>query len=215
MLFKKEMLDELLNGAKTANEVFGNKGVFNELKKALVERILDAELSHHLGYEKNEQLKSSGNYRNGKTTKKVTTDNGDMEIEIPRDRLGSFEPQLIGKYQRRFAGFDDKVISMYARGMTVREIQEHIEEIYQTKVSPDLISTITDEVISEVEAWQVRPLNKMYAIVFLDAIIIKIRDNGHVKNKALYLAIGITMEGNKEVLGMWISLNEGAKFWLW
>lgn len=214
MSFNKEMLDELLNGAKTEQDIFGVKGVFTKLKKALVERILEAELSHHLGYEKSEQLKSSGNYRNGKTTKKVITDTGDIEVEIPRDRLGSFEPQLIGKYQRRLTGFDDKIISMYARGMTVREIQEHIEEIYQTKISPDLITTITDEVISEVEAWQVRPLEKVYAMVFLDAIVVKIRDNGHVKNKALYLAIGITLAGDKEVLGMWISENEGAKFWL-
>lgn len=175
---------------------------------------MQAELSHHLGYEKNEQLKSSGNYRNGKTSKRLITENGDIEIDIPRDRTGDFEPKLIGKYQRRLTGFDDKILSLYARGMTVREIKSHIEEIYQTEVSHDLISTITDEVMSEVEGWQNRPLDSIYPILYLDAIVLKIRDNGQVKNKALYLAIGINMEGSKEVLGMWISVNEGAKFWL-
>ena len=214
MSFTKEILDELLNGAKTEKDLFGPVGVITKLKKALVERILEGELTHHLGYEKSEQLKSKGNYRNGKTEKKVNTENGTLDIEIPRDRNGTFDPKLIGKYQRRFTGFDDKIISMYARGMTVREIQGHLEELYQMDVSPDLITTITDEVIQEVSAWQIRPLEKTYAIVFLDALVVKIRDNGHVKNKALYLAIGVTMEGNKEVLGMWISENEGAKFWL-
>lgn len=214
MSFKTETLDELLKSCKNPSDFFGEGGGFKNLKKALVERILEAELSHHLGYEKSEQLKSAGNYRNGKTSKKLITEDGDMEIAIPRDRLGDFEPKLIAKHQRRFAGFDEKIISLYARGMTVREIQAHIEEIYQTEVSPDLISTITDEVMSEVDAWQTRPLDRLYAILYLDAIVIKVKDNGQVKNKSLYLAIGITMEGNKEVLGMWMSLNEGAKFWL-
>jgi putative transposase len=214
MSFKKEMLDELLKSCKNPSDFFGERGGFRDLKKALVERMLEAELSHHLGYEKSEQLKSTGNYRNGKTTKKLITEDGEMKISIPRDRLSDFEPQLIAKHQRRFAGFDEKIISLYARGMTVREIQAHIEEIYQTEVSHDLISTITDEVMSEVDAWQMRPLDKLYAILYLDAIVVKVKDNGQVKNKALYLAIGVTMEGNKEVLGMWMSVNEGAKFWL-
>lgn len=208
------MLDELLKSCKNPSDFFGEGGGFRDLKKALVERMLEAELSHHLGYEKSEQLKSTGNYRNGKTTKKLITEDGEMKISIPRDRLSDFEPQLIAKHQRRFAGFDEKIISLYARGMTVREIQAHIEEIYQTEVSHDLISTITDEVMSEVDAWQMRPLDKLYAILYLDAIVVKVKDNGQVKNKALYLAIGVTMEGNKEVLGMWMSVNEGAKFWL-
>jgi putative transposase len=214
MSIKKELLDELLKNYKKPEDMFGENGVFKQLKKALVERALEAEMSNYLGYEKNEQSKSTGNYRNGKTSKQVLMDEGGIEIEIPRDRAGNFEPKLIGKYQRRLTGFDDKIISMYARGMTVREIQAHIEEIYQTQVSPDLISEITDEVIGEIETWQARPLNSVYPILYLDAIVLKIRDGGQVRNKALYLAIGVTLEGNKEILGMWLSLNEGAKFWL-
>lgn len=214
MPFKKEMLDDLLKNYKKPEDLFGENGTFKQLKKALVERMLEAEISHHLGYEKHEQLKSTGNYRNGKTTKRLLVNDGELEVAIPRDRSGDFEPKLIAKHQRRLPGFDDKVISLYARGMTVREIQAHIEEIYQTEVSHDLISTITDEVMNEVEAWQTRPLDQIYPILYLDAIVLKVRDNGQVKNKALYLAIGITMEGNKEILGMWISINEGAKFWL-
>lgn len=214
MSFKKEFLDELLKNGTTQDDLFGEKGVFKQLQKALVQRVLEAEMSHHLGYEKHEQSKSSGNYRNGTTPKKLLTDRGEVEVEIPRDRNGNFEPKLVGKYQRRLAGFDEKILSLYARGMTVREIQGHIEEIYQTEVSPDLISTVTDEVMGEVEAWQTRPLDTIYPILYLDAIVLKVRDNGQVKNKALYLAVGITMRGDKEVLGMWMSLNEGAKFWL-
>ncbi|MDR3491997.1 MAG: IS256 family transposase [Gammaproteobacteria bacterium] len=214
MSFKKELLDELLKNYKKPEDLFGEEGTFKQLKKALVERMLEAELSHHLGYEKHEQSKSSGNYRNGKTTKRLLMNEGELEIEVPRDRMSNFEPKLIAKHQRRLPGFDDKILSLYARGMTVREIQSHIEEIYQTEVSHDLISTITDEVMSEVDAWQSRPLDQIYPILYLDAIVLKVRDNGQVKNKALYLAIGITMEGNKEILGMWISVNEGAKFWL-
>lgn len=214
MSFKKEFLDELLKGKKTQEDLFGEKGLFKDLQRALVQRVLEAEMSHHLGYEKHEQSKSTGNYRNGTTSKKLLTERGEVEIEIPRDRNGDFEPKLIGKYQRRLAGFDDKILSLYARGMTVREIQGHIEEIYQTEVSPDLISTVTDEVMSEVEAWQTRPLDAVYPILYLDAIVLKVRDNGQVKNKALYLAVAIKMNGDKEVLGIWMSLNEGAKFWL-
>lgn len=214
MSFKKETLDELLKNYKNPEDLFGENGTFKLLKKALVERMLEAEMSHHLGYEKNEQLKSNGNYRNGKTTKRILMNDGEVEIAVPRDRTGDFEPKLIAKHQRRLPGFDDKIISMYARGMTVREIQAHIEEIYQTQVSPDLISTITDEVMDELEAWQSRSLDQVYPILYLDAIVLKVRDNGQVKNKALYLAIGINMEGNKDILGMWMSVNEGAKFWL-
>lgn len=215
MSFKKELLDELLKDYKNPEDMLGKNGIFEQLKKAIVERVLEAEMSHHLGYDRHEQSKSNGNYRNGKSAKKIVTGSGEeLEISIPRDRSGEFEPKLIGKYQRRLSGFDDKIISMYARGMTVRDIQAHTEEIYQVEVSSDLISTITDEVMDEVETWQARPLSRVYPILYLDAIVLKIRDNGQVKNKALYLAIGITMEGDKEVLGMWTSINEGAKFWL-
>lgn len=214
MSFKKELLDELLKNYKKPEDLFGEDGTFKQLKKALVERMLEAEMSHHLGYEKHEQSKSTGNYRNGKTTKRLLMNEGELEVEIPRDRIGNFEPKLVAKHQRRLPGFDDKILSLYARGMTVREIQSHIEEIYQTDVSHDLISTITDEVMSEVDAWQSRPLDQIYPILYLDAIVLKVRDNSQVKNKSLYLAIGINMEGNKEILGMWMSINEGAKFWL-
>jgi putative transposase len=214
MSFKKEFLDELLKGKSTQEDIFGEKGLFKELQRALVQRVLEAEMSHHLGYERHEQSKSAGNYRNGKTSKKLLTDSGELEIEVPRDRNGSFDPRFVGKYQRRMPGFDEKIISLYARGMTIKEIQGHIEEIYQTDVSPELISLVTDEVMSEVEAWQTRPLDPVYPILYLDAIILKVRDNGQVKNKALYLAVAIKMNGEKEVLGMWMSVNEGAKFWL-
>lgn len=214
MSFKKEILDELLQSYKTPEDMFGANGVFAQLKKALVERALEAEMKHHLGYEKNEVSQACGNYRNGKTTKKVITDTGSVNIDIPRDKNAEFEPQLIGKYQRRLPGFDDKIISMYARGMTTRDIQDHIQELYQTEVSPSLISVITDEVLDEVSAWQSRPLDQVYPIVYLDAIVLKIKDNGQVQNKALYLAIGVNCDGNKEILGMWLSINEGAKFWL-
>lgn len=214
MPFKKELLDELLKNYKKPEDLMGQAGIFQQLKRALIERALEGELTHHLGYEKNEQAKSQGNYRNGGSSKKILTEKEELRIEVPRDRSGSFEPMLVPKHQRRFKEFDDKIISMYARGMSIGEIKAHLEEIYSIEVSPDLISTVTDEVLAEVAAWQSRPLDKIYPIIYLDAIILKIRDNGHVKNKALYLAIGVNMQGRKEVLGMWLSLNEGAKFWL-
>lgn len=200
MNIDKSLLDKLLKGAKTSEDLFGRDGIVQKLKKAMVERMLEAEMSHHLGYEKHGISKYNGNYRNGTTSKKVITENDSFDVSVPRDRTSSFEPKLIGKYQRRLPGFDEKIISMYARGMTTRDIQQHIEEIYQTTVSPDLISTITDEVIQEVEAWQGRPLDKVYPVVYLDAIVVKIRDSGHVQNKSLYLAIGINIEGNQEGL---------------
>lgn len=214
MSFKKEMLDELLKDYKNPEDIFGKSGTFKQLQKALLERILESELSHQLGYEKNTKAKGDGNYRNGSTSKKVLTETGELALEIPRDRSGEFEPKMIPKHQRRFAGFDSNILSLYARGMTAREIQSHLEEMYQVEVSPDLISTVTDGVLQEAEAWQTRPLDRVYPIVYLDAVVLKIRDNGHIKNKALYLAVGVNIEGNKEILGMWLSLNEGAKFWL-
>ena len=185
------------------------------LTKLLVERALDAEMSEHLGHDKNAPVTNpGGNARNGKSKKTLKGEFGELPIDIPRDRQGSFEPQLIPKHQTRWAGFDDKILSLYARGMTVREIQSHLEEMYGTEVSPTLISSVTDAVVEEVKAWQSRPLDAVYPIVYLDCIHVKVRDSGVVKAKAVYLAIGIDMTGNKEVLGLWIAQNEGAKFWL-
>ena len=183
------------------------------LTKALVEKALDGELTHHLGYSKHSASKSD-NARNGKSKKGLLTDHGKMEIVSPRDRNGSFEPELVKKRQTRFDGFDDKILSMYSRGMTVREIQGHLEDIYAVEVSPDLISSVTDSVLEEVRAWQNRPLDAVYPIVFMDALRVKIRDNGHVINKAVYMALGVNLDGHKEVLGLWVAKEEGAKFWL-
>lgn len=215
MSFQTELLDELLKNYKKPEDLIGEKGLLRQLTKSLLERVLSGELTHHLGYEKNEKTdKPSKNTRNGKTSKTLLTQDGELKIEIPRDRDGSFEPQIVEKHQRRFDGFDDKIISLYARGMTIREIQGHLKDMYGTDVSHDLISTVTDEVIKDVEEWQMRPLAPMYAIVYLDALVVKVKDNGHIENKALYLAVGVNLEGQKEILGMWISSNEGAKFWL-
>ena len=206
-LVPDSVLDELLAGAdlKTA---FSQNGLFDQLKKALAERMLKAELEHHLSEDE------TGNVRNGFGKKTVLSDAGAMELSIPRDRNGSFDPHLIAKYQRRFPGFDEKIISMYARGMSTREIVAHLKEIYGLDVSPDLISTVTDGVNEEVTAWQNRPLESVYPLVFLDAIRVKIRDESVVKNKAIHVAIGVRADGLKEVLGLWIEQNEGAKFWL-
>jgi len=213
MAIRKELLEELLKDYKSPEDLLGEAGLLKELTKALVEKALDGELTHHLGYPKNGPSKG-GNARNGKSKKGLLTDHGKMEISSPRDRNGSFEPELVKKRQTRFDGFDDKILSMYARGMTVREIQGHLEELYAVEVSPDLISSVTDSVLEEVRAWQNRPLDAVYPIVFLDALRVKIRDNGHVINKAVYLALGVNLDGNKEVLGLWIAKEEGAKFWL-
>ena len=213
MAIKKEVLDELLAEAG-GKDVFGKDGLFNDLKKALAERILNAEMDHHLADEAEGEEPKRGNHRNGYSKKRVLTDTAQLDIEIPRDREGSFEPALIAKYQRRFPGFDEKVVSMYARGLTVREIQGHLQELYGIEVSPDLISTVTDAVLEEVAEWQNRPLDPTYALVFFDALRVKVRDEGTVRNKAVYLALGIRPDGTKEPLGMWIEQTEGAKFWL-
>jgi putative transposase len=188
---------------------------YQQLTKAVLERAMQAELSHHLGYEKH-SLKgnNSGNSRNGNSKKTLKGDFGNLPIEVPRDRNATFEPKIIPKGETRFAGFDDKILSLYARGMTTRQIQQHLEEIYQIEVSPSLISTVTDAIIEEVKAWQTRPLDSVYPIVYLDCLMVKIRDNGHIQNKAIYLAIGINREGLKEALGIWVAQTEGAKFWL-
>ena len=210
-----ELLDELLKDYKSPEDMFGDDGLLQQLTKAFVERALQRELTHHLGYGKQDSAgQNSGNSRIGKSKKTIKGKRGQVEIDVPRDRDSSFEPQLIKKGQTRFDGFDDKVISMYARGMTCREIQAHLQEIYSVVVSPDLISTVTDAVIDEVRSWQSRPLDAIYPILYLDALQVKVKDQGRVSNKAIYLAIGVNMQGIKEVLGMWASENEGAKFWL-
>jgi len=213
MVIRQELLEELLKDYKSPEDLLGQGGLLKELTKALVEKALDGELTHHLGYPKHSSSKSD-NARNGKSKKGLLTDHGRMEIVSPRDRNGSFEPELVKKRQTRFDGFDDKILSMYARGMTVREIQGHLEDIYAVEVSPDLISSVTDSVLEEVKAWQNRPLDAVYPIVFMDALRVKIRDSGHVINKAIYMALGVNLDDNKEVLGLWVAKEEGAKFWL-
>jgi putative transposase len=203
-----ELLDQLLAGTDAA-AALDQGGLLDALKKALAERVLGAEMDHHLGHDD-----QAGNSRNGYGRKTVLTDTGKIDIDVPRDRSGSFDPQLIAKYQRRFPGFDDKIISMYARGMSTREITGHLRELYGIDVSPDLISTVTDAVLEEVAAWQARPLDPAYPLVFFDAIRVKIRDEGLVRNKAIHIALGARADGRKEVLGLWIEQNEGAKFWL-
>jgi putative transposase len=216
MAIKNEILDELLKD-KDPKTIFSSEGLLGELKKALAERVLNAEMDHHLADSTQDEVsegEKAGNRRNGYSKKTVLTENEAIDLAIPRDRRGSFEPQLIAKYQRRFPGFDEKLISMYARGMSVREIQGHLRDLYGIEASPQLISTVTDAVLEEVGRWQSRPLDPLYALVFFDALRVKMRDEGTVRNKAVYLAIGVTPEGRKDVLGIWIEQTEGAKFWL-
>ena len=211
----QELIDRLLLDYEKPEDIIGENGLLKQLTKALVERALAAELTTHLGYGKHSVAgHKSGNSRNGASSKRLKGDFGTVEIAVPRDRAGSFEPQLVPKGTTRFAGFDDKILSLYARGMTTREIQGHLEEMYQVEVSPTLISNVTEAVLEEVKAWQSRPLDAVYPIVYLDALVVKMRTEGRVENRAVYVAIGITMEGQKEVLGLWTSANEGAKFWL-
>ena len=212
---KDEVLDELLRGCSSPDDLLGEDGLFKELKKRLLERALGAELSDHLGYEKGDPAgRGSGNSRNGHSVKTVLSEDGAIEIAVPRDRNGTFEPQLVPKGQRRIDGFDERIISLYARGLSVREIQAHLEEMYGVEVSPDLVSRVTDAVLEDVREWQSRPLDAVYPVVFFDALRVKIRDEGLVRNKAVYIALAITGEGDKEVLGLWIEQTEGAKFWL-
>lgn len=215
MTIRKEILDELLRDYKDPEDITGENGLLKQLSKAVLERALEGEMTHHLGYEKHgKEQKESDNRRNGKTSKTLKTKDGDLQIAVPRDRTGRFVPKIVPKHTRRFDGFDNKIISMYARGMTVREIQGHLLEIYGTEVSPDLISTVTDGVLEEVRAWQSRPLDAVYPIVYLDAIRIKARQNSQIVNKCVYMGIGINVEGHKEVLGLWLGEQEGAKFWM-
>jgi putative transposase len=210
-----ELIESLMSGYQKPEDLIGEHGLLKQITKAVVERALQAEMEAHLGHAKNDTVTNlAGNTRNGKSSKKLKGEFGELPIEIPRDRNGSFEPQIIPKHQTRWTGFDDKILSLYARGMTVREIRGHLEEMYGTEVSPTLISSVTDAVIEEVKAWQSRPLDTLYPIVYLDCIHVKVRDAGAVRAKAVYLALGINMSGEKELLGIWIAQTEGAKFWL-
>jgi putative transposase len=209
-----KVLDALTEDA-TAEELLSESGLLNELKKRLVERVLDAEMKEHLGYEKHSAAgRNTGNSRNGVSRKTMKGADGEYEIESPRDREGTFDPQFVRKRQVRMPGFDDKVISLYSHGMTTREMQGHLQEIYQVEVSPALISKVTDAVLDEVKQWQNRPLDAVYPVVYLDAIHLKIRTSGRVITRAVYLALGINLEGNKELMGLWLGEAEGAKFWL-
>jgi len=210
-----EVIDQLLAGARTEDEIVGQGGVLAQLTKRLVERALSAELTEHLGYEPHREPPGGvGNTRNGSTPKTLQTEHGPVEIETPRDRNGSFEPQLVGKGQRRFQGFDDKILALYARGLSTRDIEAHLREIYGVNVGRDLISRVTDAVMEDVREWQQRPLEDVYPVVFLDALVLKIREGGSVQRKACYLALGVTLEGDRDVLGIWFQDTEGAKFWM-
>jgi len=212
---RTELIDELLKDYQKPEDIIGENGLLKRFVKAVLERAMNAELTHHLGYEKHDPAGyNSGNSRNGTSGKKVKGDFGELAIEVPRDRASTFEPQILPKHQTRFTGFDDKIISMYARGMTTREIESHLKEIYGVEVSPALISQVTEAVSEEVKRWQNRALEPIYGIVYLDALYVKMRHEGRVENRAVYVAIGVDLEGQKDVLGLWCSANEGSKFWL-
>ena len=210
-----ELVDELLAGARTEDEIVGAGGLLGQLTKRLVERAMEVELTDHLGYEPHQEPPGgAGNTRNGSTPKTLITEHGPVGIDTPRDRAGTFEPGIVRKRQRRFEGFDDKILALYSRGLSTRDIEAHLQEIYGVKVGRDLISRVTDAVMDDARAWQSRPLEDVYPVVFLDALVLKIRDGGSVQRKACYLAMAIGMEGEREVLGMWFQANEGAKFWM-
>ena len=212
---RDRLLDELLKDCKTPEDILGKQGLVQQLTKRAVERALSAEMTAHLGYERNERARDRReNTRNGNTSKTVLSDSGRIELEVPRDRDGSFEPKLVRKGQRRLAGFDEKVIALYARGLSTREIQAHLEELYAVEVSPALISTVTEQVSDEVRAWQSRGLDRLYPIIYFDALFVKTRQTGPASVRAVYLALGITVQGQKELLGLWMAASEGATFWL-
>ena len=205
------LLDELIKNCDSPDDLIGKDGLLKQLTAGLVERMLESEMTDHLGYEKHaSDGKNSGNSRNGRTPKTLKTDRGEIPIEVPRDRNGDFEPQIGRKHQRRCDGFDDTIISLYSRGMSTRAIRDHLKELYGVDVSPSLLSSVTDDVIDEVKAWQARSLDSVYPIVYLDAIRVNLRDDGGILNKAVYLALGINLSGNKELLGLWTAQNEGA-----
>jgi putative transposase len=210
-----EVIDQLLSGTRTEEEIVGPGGVLSQLTKRLVERALQAELTEHLGYEPHQEPPGGvGNTRNGSTAKTLATEHGAVRIETPRDRNATFEPQLVRKGQRRFQGFDDKILALYARGLSTRDIEAHLAELYGVKVGRDLISRVTDAVVEDVREWRQRPLDDVYPVIFLDALMLKIREGGTVQRKACYLALGVTLEGERDVLGMWFQEAEGAKFWM-
>jgi len=212
---KDALIDELLEDCHDPRDILGKNGLLKQLTKRLVERTLEDELTNHLGYEPHALAgHGTGNNRNGKGHKTVQSESGELQIEVPRDRNGTFEPQLIRKRQRRLEGFDDKVLALYARGLSTRDIQGQLEELYGVEVSPTLISNVTNAVMDDVRAWQSRPLSGVYPILYFDALFVKSRQEGPVKNKAVYLALGINLEGEKELLGLWIAETEGSKFWL-
>jgi putative transposase len=212
---KAELLDQLLKSVKKPEELLGPNGLLHQLKGALMERLLEAEMTEHLGYDANEAKgRGSGNSRNGHSAKTVETESGPVEIRVPRDRKGSFEPQAVPKHRRRLEGFDEKVLALYARGMSTRDIQGHLRELYGTEVSADLISRVTDAVVDEVKTWQARPLDPVYPVVYIDALFVSVRDSGTVSKKAVYVAMGMALDGSREVLGFWIEPTEGARFWL-
>jgi putative transposase len=209
------LVDELLAGAKSEEEIVGPGGLLSQLTKRLVERAMEVELTDHLGYESHQEPPGgTGNTRNGGTPKTLVTDHGPVEIKTPRDRDGSFEPKIVRKRQRRFEGFDEKILALYSRGLSTRDIEAHLADIYGVKVGRDLISQVTDAVIEDARDWQQRPLDDLYPVLFLDALVLKIRDGGSVQRKACYLAMAITMDGQREALGMWFQQSEGAKFWM-
>ena len=208
------LLDDLLQGCESPEEILGEHGLLKGLTKRLVERALAAELTTHLGYASHARLPSKGdNARNGSSPKTVQTEQGPVDLAVPRDRAGTFEPTVVKKRQRRLEGFDGKVLALYAHGLTTREIQGHLEELYGTEVSPTLISTMTDAVLEDVRLWQSRPLEAVYPMLYFDCLFVKSRHDGAVKTKAVYVALGVTLAGEKELLGLWVSETEGAKFW--
>jgi putative transposase len=214
-LLPDQLIDELLAGARTEEEIAGPGGLLGQLTKRLVERAMEVELTDHLGYEPHlEPPGGTGNTRNGSMPKTLITESGAVRIDTPRDRAGTFEPRIVRKRQRRFEGFDDKILALYSRGLSTRDIEAHLEEIYGVKVGRDLISKVTDAVMEDARAWQSRPLDDVYPVVFLDALVLKIRDGGSVQRRACYLAMAIRIDGEREVLGMWFQANEGAKFWM-
>lgn len=209
-----ELAKKLVREYKTKDALFGEQGVFKELQKRLLQAALEGELTEHLGYEKHERSEGKDNARNGYSSKTLKGTSGEVVLDVPRDRMGSFEPQIVAKRQTRFNGFDDKIIALYARGLSVEDIQQQLHGLYEVEVSSSLISTVTNTVLDEVKAWQYRVLDSVYPILYLDCLVVKIREDKRILNKAVYLALGINREGQKELLGMWISQNEGAKFWL-
>jgi putative transposase len=215
MTISVDLIDKIFTECDNPQELLKEGGFIKQLTKALIERCLEAEMDDHLGYEKHQRSEQNkGNYRNGKTSKTVTGEFGKMSLEVPRDRQSEFEPQLVKKGQTRLEGFDEKVVSLYARGMTVRDIKDQLEDLYGVEVSSGLISNVTDAVIEEVKQWQTRPLDSIYAIVYFDCLVLKVKENQSIINKSLYLALGVNLSGKKELLGMWIAKNEGAKYWL-